>query len=56
MKVIDFYELSADKVDDFFNFLQSQQTTDDPAWTNMWDDDWQNKANTLPYILTKTNK
>jgi hypothetical protein len=56
MKLIDFYELSTQEVDNFFNFLQLQQTTNDPAWTNMWDDNWQNKANTLPYILTKTNK
>ena len=56
MKVIDFYELSTQEVDNFFSFLQLQQTTNDPAWINMWDDDWQNKANTLPYILTKTNK
>lgn len=56
MKVIDFYELSTQEVDNFFSFLQSQQTTNDPAWTNMWDNDWENKANTLPYILTKTTK
>jgi hypothetical protein len=56
MKVVDFYELSTDQVDNFFSFLKSQQTTNDPAWTNMWDDNWQNKANTLPYILIQTNK
>jgi hypothetical protein len=56
MKVVDFYKLSDNKVTEFFNFLKSQQTTDDPAWTNMWDDNWQDKANTLPYILTQTNK
>lgn len=56
MNVVDFYELSDIKVTEFFDFLKSQQTTDDPAWTNMWDDNWQNKSNTLPYILTQTNK
>ena len=56
MKIVDFYKLSTKEVDNFFRFLQSQQTSDDPAWTNMWDDNWSNKANTLPYILTKTNK
>jgi hypothetical protein len=56
MNVVDFYKLSTKEVDNFFSFLQSQQTSDDPAWTNMWDDNWSNKANTLPYILTKTNK
>lgn len=56
MKIVDFYKLSTKEVDNFFSFLQSQQTSDDPAWTNMWDDNWSNKANTLPYILTKTNK
>lgn len=56
MRVLDFYKLSSKQIDNFFSFLKSQQTTDDPAWTNMWDDNWQDKANTLPYILTKTNK
>jgi GNAT superfamily N-acetyltransferase len=56
MKVIDFYKLTDKKVSEFFKFLQSQQTTKDPAWTNMWDDQWEDKANTLPYILTKTSK
>jgi GNAT superfamily N-acetyltransferase len=56
MKVIDFYKLSDKKVTEFFNFLREQQTTDDPAWANMWDDHWDTKPNTLPYILIKTNK
>jgi hypothetical protein len=56
MKVLNFNKLSDTKVTEFFSFLQSQQNLNDPAWTNMWDDDWQNKPNTLPYILTKTTK
>jgi len=56
MKVIDFYKLSDKKITEFFKFLQAQQTTEDPAWTNMWDDNWDTKPNTLPYILIKTNK
>lgn len=46
------------KLDDkqkFFDFLASI-STDDPANDNMWDTDWSNKPNTLPYLLTKTNK
>ena len=39
----------------FFDFLK-QINTDDPANDNMWSDDWQNQPNTLPYILTNTNK
>lgn len=39
----------------FFEFLAAI-ATDDPANDNMWDSDWPNKPNTLPYLLTKTNK
>ena len=39
----------------FFNFLKDINTTD-PASSNMWDDDWESKNYTLPYILEKTNR
>jgi hypothetical protein len=39
----------------FFDFLKSINTTD-PASENMWDDDWESKNYTLPYILENTNR
>ena len=39
----------------FFKFLKSIDTPD-PASNNMWDDDWENKNYTLPYILEKTTR
>jgi hypothetical protein len=39
----------------FFEFLKSINTPD-PASNNMWDDDWENKNYTLPYILEKTTR
>ena len=46
---------SIENKDAFFEFLK-QINTDDPANENMWSDDWKNKPNTLPFILTNTNK
>ena len=41
----------------FFNFLrEARKETTHLACTNMWDDDWQNKTNTLPYLLEKSNR
>lgn len=40
---------------EFFDFLANIDT-DDAANENMWHSDWHNQPNTLPYILTKTNK
>lgn len=39
----------------FFDFLKSINTAD-PASENMWDDDWESKNYTLPYILENTNR
>ncbi len=39
----------------FFEYLKSINTND-PASENMWDDDWENKNHTLPYILEKTDR
>ena len=41
--------------DTFFDFLKSTNTSD-PASNNMWDDAWQEKNYTLPYILEKTDR
>jgi hypothetical protein len=41
----------------FISFLkQETANSKDPAAANMWADDWTELPNTLPYILTKTNK
>jgi len=45
----------ADLKDMFFDFLKSTNTSD-PASTNMWDDAWEDKSYTLPYILEKTDR
>lgn len=55
MKIVSFYKLTDSKRQDFFNWLQSEKN-DEPAYKNMWDDDWLNKPNTLPYLLNKTEK
>jgi hypothetical protein len=39
----------------FFDFLKSTNTTD-PASSNMWDDAWEDKNYTLPYILENTDR
>lgn len=41
--------------DTFFDFLKSTNTSD-PASNNMWDDLWEEKNYTLPYILEKTDR
>ena len=40
----------------FFEYLKSIKAANVPAYVNMWDDDWQNNPNTLPYVLEKTNR
>lgn len=39
----------------FFDFLKNVGS-DDSASNNMWDDDWENKNHTLPYILENTDR
>lgn len=49
--------LSLEEKNDFFNFLKNESlNNNDPAYINMWDDDYLNKENTLPYLLEKTKK
>ncbi len=57
MKSINYYELDQNQKSLFFDFLRdaSKETTQ-PAHSNMWDDFWEEKSNTLPYILEKTNR
>ena len=41
----------------FFSFLKKASLeTSQPAYVNLWDDNWQNATHTLPYILEKTNR
>jgi len=50
-------KLSSYQRDLFFNFLrEAREETSQPASVNMWDDDWENKNNTLPYLLEKTTR
>lgn len=43
--------------DDFFNFCQQASLENtQPASINMWSNEWQDQPNTLPYILTKTDR
>jgi hypothetical protein len=55
IKVRDYYTLTARQKDEFFKFLSTTDKTS-PASVNMWDKDWQNKSNTLPYILDYTDR
>lgn len=54
MITVEKYDSSTNK-EIFFRFLKSINTPD-PASNNMWDDDWENKNYTLPYILEKTDR
>lgn len=40
----------------FFGYLQSIKATNIPAYSNMWDDNWQNNVSTLPYVLENTDR
>ena len=39
-----------------FDFLRSEIITTAAAGENMWHEEWQNNPNTLPYILTETDR
>lgn len=50
-------DLSTTQRSIFFNFLkETHEEIKQSAHENMWDDNWQNKNNTLPYILENTNR
>jgi hypothetical protein len=57
MQVVEYSHLTSSQRQLFFEFLQeaSKETTQ-PAHANMWDEDWHSKDNTLPYLLTYTNR
>jgi hypothetical protein len=52
-----YYNLTNSENDSFIEFLKEASTeTTQPAHENMWDDEWENKNNTLPYLLEKTDR
>lgn len=55
MKIARYGELS-DK-NKFFNFLKTESSEkEQPAKDNLWAENWESNTNTLPYILTNTNR
>jgi hypothetical protein len=55
--IITYQNLNIIQKEIFFNFLrEARKETTQIAHTNMWDDDWGNKNNTLPYLLEKTDR
>lgn len=56
LTIITYQALTASQHDDLFLFLAGTQYENSSAAINMWDIDWENKSNTLPYILMKTKR
>jgi hypothetical protein len=57
MHLIEYYNLSIKERQSFYEFLKDASTEEDqPAHSNMWDLKWETKTNTLPYILTHTDR
>ena len=55
--IVAYDKLSPNQLDIFFAFLkEANLELDQPAHENMWDDNWKNKNNTLPYLLEYTNR
>lgn len=54
--LIAFENLSNLELDSFFNFCKESSLERLPAAQNMWNDDWQNRPETLPYILNQTDR
>lgn len=48
--------LSKKEKDHFFEYLQSIKASNAKSYANMWDDNWIDKVNTLPYVLECTNR
>jgi hypothetical protein len=53
---LNYYELSDKDKLRCLDFLKTEKNNKDPAYKNMWDDDWETKKETLPYILEKTDR
>lgn len=48
--------LTVEEIQHFYSFLSSIQSEGLPAGINMWNDDWQSRNETLPFILEKTDR
>lgn len=56
-KIVSYQDLTLNQHQTFFEFLQeANKETSQPAHENMWDTNWQNKNNTLPYLLEKSDR
>lgn len=40
----------------FFEYLKNENSTSEPAYKNMWDDNWYNNLDTLPYLLERLDR
>jgi hypothetical protein len=56
MRAVTYNRLSTDEKENFYSFLKSTQLESKPAGVNMWDDEWFDKNNTLPFILENTDR
>lgn len=56
MKIKSFYSLNFEEKNEVFSFCKSQYNLSDPASINLWHDNWEDKSNTLPYILNFTSR
>lgn len=55
--IISYNNLTPNQKEIFFEFLRAaSKETSQPAHENMWDDDWENKNYTLPYLLEKSDR
>lgn len=55
INVREFYSLTKRQKENFYQFL-SNTDKNEPASVNMWDSEWENKPNTLPYILEHSDR
>ncbi len=57
-EIFEYSSLSESMKENFFLFCQDARTFEPfhPAAENMYDEDWDNKPHTLPYILEKTDR
>ena len=56
MIIKDFYSLNDAEKEIFFRYLKELPDPHLPAVKNVWDDSWQSKTNTLPYLLHNTTR
>lgn len=54
--LIAFDDLTKDQINSFFKFCKEASLEKLPAAQNMWQDDWENRTETLPFILNRTDR